>query len=182
MASSVESCFKSELAPIVDLGLRLPTNAPCYVNVSQEGERGVGSSKISGDDKRKVVGRVISTQIPTTIQMKPVLSTSTTITTDPNINVGLSKLQQKKGISIGKGGSSSIVIKTTSTVNPPFPILILLSRICGTIFSNQNLSSILIRINNYHRNDNEDKEKVRKIILWYMEIPKVLVQTIKILS
>lgn len=179
MASSVKSCFKSELAPIVDLGLRLPTNAPCYVNVSQEGERGVGSSKISGDDKRKVVGRVISTQIPTTIQMKPVL---TTITIDPNINVGLSKLQQKKGISIGKGGSGSVVIKTTSAVNPPFPILILLSRICGTIFSNQNLSSILIRINNYHRNDNEDKEKVRKIILWYMEIRKVLVQTIKILS
>lgn len=48
-------------------------------------------------------------------------------------------------------------------------------------YSNQHLSSIMLRINNCERNENEDRVEIRKIILWYMEIQKVVVQTIKIL-
>lgn len=41
VVSLIGSCFKTELAPIVDLALRLPTNDPCpSANVSQGGERG----------------------------------------------------------------------------------------------------------------------------------------------
>lgn len=40
--------------------------------------------------------------------MKPMMTPSTTIPT-PNVDVDLSKLQ-KKGISIGEGGSSSVVV------------------------------------------------------------------------
>lgn len=48
-------------------------------------------------------------------------------------------------------------------------------------YSNQQLSSILLRIKNCLLNDNEDKVEVRKIILWYMDIQKVFLQTVKIL-
>ena len=61
----------------------------------------------------------MSTHIPTSIPMKLVVATSTTTTPTPNVNVNLSKLQ-KKGINIGEGGSSSIVVKNTSTVDPKY--------------------------------------------------------------
>lgn len=76
----MESCFKTELAPILDLVLCFLTNAPCYVNVSHGGERGVSSSKNSVEDKGKVVGKVTSTQIPTLLSMKPVITTFSTTT------------------------------------------------------------------------------------------------------
>lgn len=79
MVSSVESNFKTELAPILDLVLFLPTNTPCSVNVSQGGgRRGLGSSKGTDEDKGLVVGRVLATQIPTSLPMKPLMTTSTT--------------------------------------------------------------------------------------------------------
>lgn len=87
------------------------------MNVSQGGEKGIGSSKVSGEDIRKVVGKLMSTQIPTSIPMKPVVTTSTTITATLNVDIDLSKLQ-KKGISIREGGSSTVVVKNTSTVDP----------------------------------------------------------------
>lgn len=61
--------------------------------------------------------RFISNQIMTTIQTKLVV---TATTTDTNINVNLSKLQQKKEISIGEGGSSPAIIKTTSIVDSKY--------------------------------------------------------------
>ena len=112
----IKSSFKSELAPILNWVLHLPTNAPRFVHVSQWGERCVGSSKGSGEDTCVVVGKVFSTQIPTMIPMKPVSSIATTTTNVSQANVDWSKLQ-KKGISIGKGGSSSAIIKTTSTID-----------------------------------------------------------------
>lgn len=68
--------------------------------------KGIGSSKASGEEKGKVVGKKTSTQIPTSIVMKPLVTTSATTTTDLNVNVDLSKLQHKKWIRIGEGGSS----------------------------------------------------------------------------
>lgn len=68
-------------------------------------QKGIGSSKASGEEKGKVVGKKTSTQIPTSIVMKPLVTTSAT-TTYLNVNVDLSKLQQKKWIRIGEGGSS----------------------------------------------------------------------------
>lgn len=58
--------------------LRLPTNAPHPMHVSQGGDKGVGSSKASGEDTGVLVGKVMSSQIPTPISMKPIVSTSTT--------------------------------------------------------------------------------------------------------
>ncbi|CAI9298869.1 unnamed protein product [Lactuca saligna] len=79
--------------------------------------KGVSSSKASNEDKGKFVGKVMSTQNPTSIPMKPVVTTSTTTTTTPNVNFDLSKLK-KKGISIGEGSSSYVVVKNTSNVDP----------------------------------------------------------------
>ncbi|CAI9281327.1 unnamed protein product [Lactuca saligna] len=69
MVSSMESCFKTQLAPILVLVLRLPTNVPRpSMLVSQGGDKD-GSSKDEGDDEGKFVGMVISMQIPFSIQM-----------------------------------------------------------------------------------------------------------------
>lgn len=63
IVSLVESCFKTQLAPILDLILWFPTNAPHpSMLVSQGGDK-VGSSKDGGEDKVKLVGKVFSTQI-----------------------------------------------------------------------------------------------------------------------
>lgn len=60
MVSYEESCFKTGFSHILDIVLCLPTNAPCPImNVSQE-EKGVGSSKDSGEDKGKFMGKLIS--------------------------------------------------------------------------------------------------------------------------
>ncbi|CAI9290953.1 unnamed protein product [Lactuca saligna] len=107
MVSSVESCFLSELAPNLDLVLRLPNNAPLSANVSQGEERGIGSPKGTDEDKSIVVGKSMSTQIPTLLPMKTIVRTSTIITT-PNANVDLSNLQ-KNGTSIREGGSSFVL-------------------------------------------------------------------------
>lgn len=48
-------------------------------------------------------------------------------------------------------------------------------------YSNQHLSSTLLCINNCQKNENEDRAEIRKIILWYMEIQKVLWETINII-
>ena len=49
-------------------------NAPHHVHVSQEGERGVGSSKGSDEAKRVVVG-ILSMQIPTSCDTRQFWST-----------------------------------------------------------------------------------------------------------
>lgn len=41
-------------------------------------------------------------------------------------------------------------------------------------YSNQHLSNIMLHIKNYHKNENEDRGETKKIILWYMEVWKVL--------
>ncbi|CAI9292928.1 unnamed protein product [Lactuca saligna] len=50
--SNIESSIKDELAPILNLVLRLATNAQCPMHVSQVGDRraAIGSSKGSGED------------------------------------------------------------------------------------------------------------------------------------
>ncbi|CAI9295040.1 unnamed protein product [Lactuca saligna] len=50
MVSNIETSIKAELAPILNLVLRLPTNAPPSMHVSQGVERGVSLSKRSGED------------------------------------------------------------------------------------------------------------------------------------
>lgn len=70
--------------------------------------------------KGVVVGRFMSTQIPTSIPMKPIMSTTTTSTSTtnvPQLNVDSSNLQ-KKGISIVEGWSNYVVFKLTVTINP----------------------------------------------------------------
>ncbi|CAI9291038.1 unnamed protein product [Lactuca saligna] len=61
MVSNIESSMKAELALILNLVLRLPTNAPHPMYVSQGVDRGVGvgSPKGSGEDSRVVVGKVM---------------------------------------------------------------------------------------------------------------------------
>lgn len=49
-----------------------------------------------------MVGKVISTQIPTSLPMKPMMTTSLTTTSALNVEVDLSKFQQKKGYVLGK--------------------------------------------------------------------------------
>lgn len=85
MVSNIEANIKAKLVPILNLVLRLLTNAPHHVHVSYGGERGVDSSNGPGDDSEVVVGKVISIQTPTTIPMKPVIISSTTTTTIRNL-------------------------------------------------------------------------------------------------
>lgn len=92
MVSSIESCFKEKLAPILNLVIRLPINATCLVHVSQGGERGVGSSRGLVNEIWVIVGRVLSTQILIYIPMKPVVLNST--------NPSQENIVQKKGILI----------------------------------------------------------------------------------
>ncbi|CAI9290975.1 unnamed protein product [Lactuca saligna] len=113
LISNVESNIKSELAPILELVLHLPTNVPHAVQVSEGGEkgiRGVGSSKDS--EKGVVVGKVSSTQISISLPM-PLRTTSTTTTTTTTTR------DLTKGISINAGarGSSSSSITNKSTSN-----------------------------------------------------------------
>lgn len=91
----------------MDLVIRLPSKDPCSTNVAQEGEMGVSSTQASYEAKCKVVGKVIFTQIPTWLPIKPVVKAMTTILTTPNINIDVSKLQSNKGLSIDEGGSGS---------------------------------------------------------------------------
>lgn len=57
------------------------------------------------------MGRVTSTQLPTSLPMKPIMTTSITISNAPSINVDLSKTQTNKGLNINGGGSSSATTK-----------------------------------------------------------------------
>lgn len=66
--------------------------------MGEKGVAGAWSSKNYGDETRLVVGKVISTQIPTTIPMKQInvsLTTMTTIENEPRVLL--------KGISIKEG-------------------------------------------------------------------------------
>ncbi|CAI9283169.1 unnamed protein product [Lactuca saligna] len=113
MVSNIESSIKAELDPILNLVIPLPTNAQCTAQVSQGGEREVGSSNAFGEDKGVVIRKTMSTQIPTKIPMKHVIVSSKTNFTTGNFDQ--SKVQSK-GISIneGAGGSSSTPVKTNS--------------------------------------------------------------------
>lgn len=64
----------------------------------------VGSSKASGKDKGKVVGRVICIQIPASLPMKPTLKIFTT-SSALNIKLNLWKVQSNKGLNIVNGVS-----------------------------------------------------------------------------
>ncbi|CAI9294224.1 unnamed protein product [Lactuca saligna] len=52
------SCFKTQLAPILDIVLRLPANAIRPSMLMSQGEDKGGSLKDGGGDKGKVVGKV----------------------------------------------------------------------------------------------------------------------------
>lgn len=80
MVSNIETNIKAERDPIMSLVLQLPTNAPRDVLVSQGLEKGVGCvslSKNASEDSGVVIGKVMSTQIPTSILMNPINSFST---------------------------------------------------------------------------------------------------------
>lgn len=74
------------------------------MQVSQGGEKG-GSSKLVGDEKGNVVGRVFSTQIFNPIPTKLVQIMTTTTSYNPNFKIDMSKLQSKKGLTINEDGS-----------------------------------------------------------------------------
>lgn len=113
---NIESIFKEELALILNLVFRLPTNAPRFAHIFQGWKSGVGSTNGSGNDTCLVVGNVLSTQILTTIPIKPISSIATTKTTnDPQEHMDCLGLQ-KMEISISEGGLSSTIVKTASTV------------------------------------------------------------------
>lgn len=59
----------------------------------QGGEKVVGSLKDIEEDKGKVLGKVISTHIPTSIPMKSIVTSSTITTVTPNVELDLSMLQ-----------------------------------------------------------------------------------------
>ncbi|CAI9286228.1 unnamed protein product [Lactuca saligna] len=101
MLSSLETNLKAELSPILKLENLMPTDAPPVKLMVQGGDKRVGSS--NDLDQGKVLGKVISTQIPTSLPI-PTSTTSTTVTLRP----------LTKGIVIGATvrGSSS---KPTST-------------------------------------------------------------------
>lgn len=86
------------------------------MNMSQGGERGVGTSKDKGEDKWIIVGKLISALIPTSLPMKVVMTNLTT-TTASNVKIDMSKLQSKKWLNKNKGGSSS-TSKPVTTSNP----------------------------------------------------------------
>lgn len=49
-------------------------------------------------------------------------------------------------------------------------------------YSSSHFLNILIRINNCKKNDNKDKAKIRKIIIWYMKIKRELLQAMKTIT
>ena len=57
--------MKAKLAPLLKLVHLIPTDAPPVKTGVQGGEKDVGSSKEADQDK--VVGKVMSTQIPTSV-------------------------------------------------------------------------------------------------------------------
>lgn len=72
VVSLVESCFKTQLALILDLVLRLSTNSPRpSMLVSQGGDKG-GPLKDGGENTGKIVGKVFSILILIPIPVKPV--------------------------------------------------------------------------------------------------------------
>ncbi|CAI9260934.1 unnamed protein product [Lactuca saligna] len=100
---------KAELAPILELILLLPTNAPTAKHVSQGGEKGCGGiGSLKDTNKGAVVGKVMSTQILTSLSIS-LTTTSTTTTTRP-ISKGIV-------ISESDGGSGACSMPPTSRDN-----------------------------------------------------------------
>lgn len=107
----MDSTLKAELDPLANLLNLIPTNAPPVQTEVQGGEGiGVGISGISkvsmggngsskGDDDAKVIVKVITTQLHTSLPKISMIITLTTTTTKPIT----------KGVVIGSvgGGSSS---------------------------------------------------------------------------
>lgn len=87
-------------------------NTPRVAQVSQGGDggvRGVGSSKDFDGEKGVVFEKVISTQIPTSIPMKSIVVSSTTVTSTTNVSKDPSK---EFSIREGEGGFSNALVKT----------------------------------------------------------------------
>ena len=107
----LESIIHNELAPVAQLKNLIPTDTP-PVHTGVQGGEGIGvgmgmASKISmggsgsskGDDDAKVVGKVISTQLHTSLLKTSFTTTSTTTPKGP--------LTKGVVIDSGVGGSSS---------------------------------------------------------------------------
>ncbi|CAI9293754.1 unnamed protein product [Lactuca saligna] len=116
-SSLTRSCFKTELALILDLVLRLPTNAPCPSMIVSRGGDKCGSSKNGAEDKSKVVGKVFSTKISIPVSKKPIITTLKTIATS-NVEIDMSKLQSKKWLDLNEGGLDSSNVKTVESSKP----------------------------------------------------------------
>ena len=49
-------------------------------------------------------------------------------------------------------------------------------------YTNSQYTNLLIRMNNCKRNEVEDKVEIRKMIMWYMDVCNVLLQTLKLMA
>ncbi|CAI9293077.1 unnamed protein product [Lactuca saligna] len=119
MVLNIESNIRIELAPILNFVLCLPSNAPRVVQVSQGGDKGVGgtrSLKDYGSDTGALIGKVISSRIPTSIPMKPLMVSLTTTSTKKKNKL----IIPLKGTLIKEeeGWSSKDHVKTISTIDP----------------------------------------------------------------
>lgn len=107
---TIESNIKSELAPILEFVLRLPTNDPRAVQVSHRGEKGCGGVGTSKDyEKGTVVRKFSSTQILTSLPIS--LTITSTTTTTRSLTKGIT-------INEGAGGSSSSSVAPISNDVP----------------------------------------------------------------
>lgn len=111
--SSVEQSFKSQLAPIHNLVVRLPTNSLCVAShqVSQGGEERSLFGLGFGMGNVRPIGKIFSSTLPTlTI---PIQTMATTITTSfvvkQPIQVYISKLLSNKGFMIKPVSASTII-------------------------------------------------------------------------
>lgn len=90
MVLFISPILKQSWTPIIDMFLRLLTNAPRSANESQRGKRGLVRQKDQ-------VGKFWSTPVPTSLPMKLAISSSITTTMKyPHVNVYLFKLPKKR--------------------------------------------------------------------------------------
>lgn len=72
-----------------------------------------------GEDKEKVVGKIFSHKIPILIPRKPIQTKETIVTSsavvNPKIEIDISKLQSKKGLTINEGSSFIVKLIITSS-------------------------------------------------------------------
>ncbi|CAI9281696.1 unnamed protein product [Lactuca saligna] len=109
LISKIETNIKTDLAPILELVLLFPMNAPRVVQVLEGGDKGCGGiGSLKDSEKGAVVGRVMSTQLPTSHPIS-LSTTSKTTTTRP--------ITKRIVLNESVGGISSRFVPPTSKAN-----------------------------------------------------------------